>query len=342
MLETLDLKYRPRTYEELVGQDTAITSLQGDLVRSYIFTGFSGVGKTTAGRIFARQHESEVLELDTASLGKADIETLKENAYYKPMFNKHKFVILDEVHNLSKQAWDSLLKVIEEGPKFLTWILITTEMEKVPRTIQTRSRIVSFKKIKIEDMVKHLKTITEKEEREVDENILHNISAYSNGSVREAVKALETYYTTGDISVKDYQKEAVQLLEAVYTKDYETIILLTEEYTATDLELLVRVITEYITFTLLLTVSKERPSPRNNVGAQIMGERTTLNPELIDDFREMQAGILANFEMIGNQHIRITVDSLYRLMNVLMQNYNKFQDVSMITRGALLWFSETL
>lgn len=327
---------------DYVGEEECQCIMVGHPSHTYISDDFIPTHNTTSVRIFAEEHKAEILELDTASLGKADIEKLKENAYYKPMFNKHKFVVLDEVHNLSKQAWDSLLKVIEEGPKFLTWVLITTEPEKVPTTIRTRSRVVEFGKVQIKEILEHLEKLVTREEKEVEETVLYNISSYANGSVREAVKALETYLTTGDISIRNFQKETIELLDAVYSKDYDKIVEATEGYTAKDLELLVRVTTDYITFLLLLTTSKEKPSPTNDVGYRIMRDRTTLNPELIDNFREMQASVLGNFKMVGNNHIKVTVDSLYNLIHTLMQNYNKFQDVSTVTRGALLWFSEML
>lgn len=342
MNKTLDLKYRPKTYEDLVGQEEAVRTLQGDLVKSYIFTGPSGVGKTTSVRIFANDRKAEVMELDTASLGKADIETLKESAYYKPMFNKEKFIILDEVHNLSKQGWDSLLKVIEEGPSFLVWALITTEPDKIPHTIRTRSRVVEFKSIPMKEIIARLALICTKEQKSYDSSTLHDIAASASGSMREAIKTLETFLDTGDITVRNYQKDALQLLTAVYKQDYNYINDTMQGFTAKDLELLIRVITDYITFLLLLTVPGTQASGDNNVGETILAEKTSINPNLIDELRNLQSVILSNYSMIENKHIEITVNTLYELMSTLMFNYNKFQDVSINTRGVLLWFSQKL
>lgn len=341
-METLDIRFRPKTYEEVIGQESAIAQLQGKVVRSYILQGPSGTGKTTMSRIFAREMKADTLELDTASLGKADIETLKTNAYYKPMFHEKKVIILDEVHNLSKQAWESLLKVIEEGPDFVVWFLLTTEVHKIPKTIVTRSRMIELERVPLAKVKEHLTYIAKELDKEVPEEIIHEISAYADGGVREAVKLLETYISTGSMDINYQQLDHVKLIKAVYEKDYDKIVAMTENFSEKDVEMQVRLITDYITMLLLLQTSKERATPGNDVGETILAQHTSLNPNLIDHLRDMQSSILNNFSMIGNKYIEVTINSLYALMTEVMRNYNTFQEVKYTTRGALLWFSQQL
>lgn len=340
--ETFDLKYRPQKFEDVIGQDEAIKQLQGEVVRSYILQGPSGTGKTTSARIFAKEIDAEVLELDTASLGKADIENLKATAYYKPLVNKAKVIILDEVHNLSKQAWESLLKVIEEGPDFTSWVLITTEMHKVPKTIQTRSRIVEFGKVPLNTIKAHLENILEKEGEELSEEEIHEICAYADGGVREAVKMLETRLETGELTFTKTQGTMIELLKAVYRKDFEYINDFTEDITEKDVEMLVRVISDYITMLMLVSVSKVRPTPENDLAYEILRDKTSLNPELVDDLRDLQVDIYSTMKFVGTDIIPETVNSLYSLLNVLTSNYNTFQDVKYTTRSGLNWFSSQL
>lgn len=342
-MDTLDLKYRPKTYEEVIGQELAKSQLQGELVRSYILEGPSGTGKSTLSRVFANGINADVIELDTASLGKADIEDLKQTAYYSPMFFDKKVIILDEVHNLSKQAWDSLLKVIEEGPDFTLWMLVTTEPSKVPKTIQTRSRRITLTKVNNKLISEHLVKIVEKEEHEeLPESIIHEIVAHADGGVREAIKLLETYLTTGEIDVRTSQKDMIDIIKAVYEQDYTTINRLTEEFSERELEMLIKVISDYITMIVLVKDSQKHASPGNNVAYEILDKHTSINPTLLEDLRDMQMSITNTFEIAGNTQIEQTVNALFHLMDTLMRHYNMFHDKKATTRGALNWVSSQL
>lgn len=341
-METLDLKYRPKTYDEVLGQDVAKAQLQGDLVKSYILEGPSGTGKTTLSRIFAESLGAEVIELDSASLGKSDIEDLKEAAYYQSMFKEKKVIILDEVHNLSKQAWDSLLKVIEEGPSFVVWMLITTEPSKVPKTIQTRSRRITLSKVSNYLITNHLLYIMAQAEATISDSTVHEIVAHADGGVREAIKMLETYMNTGEIDVRTSQEDMINIVKAVYNQDYITIDRLTKDFSERELEMLIKLISDYITFLVLLKSANTKTGPMNDVSLKILTDSTSINPALLDELRDMQNSISRTFELVGDTVVEQSVNTLYMLMDTLMRHYNMFHDKKATTRGALNWVSSQL
>lgn len=148
-------KYRPQTFQDVVGQDHVVKALQGALkeknvAHAYLFYGSRGTGKTSVARIFAGEigaHDSDVHEIDAATYtGVDNIRALREEAAVMPFESERKVYIVDEVHMLSKGAFNAFLKLLEEPPAHVTFILATTELEKVPDTIQSRCQVFTFKK----------------------------------------------------------------------------------------------------------------------------------------------------------------------------------------------------
>lgn len=341
-MDTYDLKYRPKTYDEVIGQDEAISQLKGSLVRSYILQGPSGTGKTTLARILAKEINAELMEYDAASLGKADIEAMKEMVYYVPLLHPYKLILIDEVHNLSKQAWESLLKVIEECPTHTVWVLATTESHKVPETIITRSRVVEVKKVHREEIHKHLENISTKEGEEVPEGIIKEIVSIADGGVRKAVKLLETYVTTGTLGTSNRQLDRINLVKNIYKKNTVDVVSVVENYTETDLADLVRFITEYMTMIMVIQEMNTIATPDDGLGESVLERYTTINPDLIDDLRIMQEAIMQAVAGQGADVIERTIHSLYSLSSTLMAHYNMFNDPRTTTQGAVLWFMSQL
>ena len=220
----LPLKYRPKNFEELIGQESMVLSLKSALKKNklhnaYILTGIRGVGKTTTARIISKaincnkhfehgvQQNNEVycecdditkskhidvLEMDAASkTGVDDIRDLLESSKYHPSVAKYKVFIIDEAHMLSKQAFNALLKTLEEPPDHLKFILATTEIKKIPITILSRCQRFDLKRIKIEEMIKYLTDISNKENIKIDNNAIQLIAKSSEGSVRDALSILD-------------------------------------------------------------------------------------------------------------------------------------------------------
>jgi DNA polymerase III subunit gamma/tau len=155
MSEALYRKYRPQKFSEVLGQDHIVKVLEssiklGNIAHAYIFSGTRGTGKTSVARIFAKEigtSQNDITEIDAASnTGVDDIRALNESVNTLPFESEYKVYILDEAHMLSKQAWNALLKTIEEPPKHVIFILATTEDQKIPETIISRCQTFSFRK----------------------------------------------------------------------------------------------------------------------------------------------------------------------------------------------------
>lgn len=214
-------KYRPGAFDEVIGQEAAVATLKnaiagGRLHHAYLFSGIRGVGKTTAARLFARAlncqrgptvdpcgecdacreiasgTSMDVIEIDAASnRGVDDVEPLREAARYAPSRDRFKVFILDEVHMLSNAAFNSLLKILEEPPPRIVWILATTEHRKVPQTVVSRCQHFEFRRVSRSDVAAYLGRIAKAEGVEVEPKGLDILAAAAGGSVRDAVSLLD-------------------------------------------------------------------------------------------------------------------------------------------------------
>ena len=211
-------KYRPDSFESLIGQDTIARTLsnsirRGQLAHAYLFCGPRGVGKTTTARIFAKMincahpgpemepcGECEscvsfqegrsycIHELDAASNNSVeDIKTLMEQVQVPPQVGKYSVYIIDEVHMLSQSAFNAFLKTLEEPPAHAIFILATTEKHKILPTILSRCQTYDFNRISIPDMVRNLRDIAQKEGVTIDDESLHEIAAKADGAMRDAL-----------------------------------------------------------------------------------------------------------------------------------------------------------
>ena len=220
--KVLALKYRPQSFDDLIGQDivaeTIINSIKVDKIpNAYLFTGIRGVGKTTIARIVAKSlnclngiekickdkfcenceaitnsNHIDVLEMDAASkTGVEDVRDLIEFSRYGPTSSKYKIFIIDEVHMLSKQAFNALLKTLEEPPEYLKFIFATTEIKKIPITVVSRCQRYDLSRIKASELFEFLKKIKDKENGKVSDAALKLIVKISEGSVRDALSLLD-------------------------------------------------------------------------------------------------------------------------------------------------------
>lgn len=225
MYKALYRKYRSKTFDELYGQEAVVASLKNqvknkEISHAYIFQGTRGTGKTSAAKILSRavnclnpidgnpcnecenckkilsESVLDVVEMDAASNnGVDDIRELKDKVIYPPQALKYKVYIIDEVHMLSKGAFNALLKILEEPPRHLIFILATTEIEKIPATILSRSQKFNFKRISIDDIVDNLKRITELEGKSCDDEVFTLIAKTADGAMRDALSVLDQLLT---------------------------------------------------------------------------------------------------------------------------------------------------
>lgn len=232
MYKALYRKYRPKTFDEICGQEAVVTSLKNqvknnEISHAYIFQGTRGTGKTSAAKILSRavnclhpingnpcnecencksilnESSLDVVEMDAASNnGVDDIRELKEKVIYPPQSLKYKVYIIDEVHMLSKGAFNALLKILEEPPRHLIFILATTEIEKIPATILSRSQKYNFKRISIEEISENLKKITELEGKSCDDEVFNLIAKSSDGAMRDALSVLDQLLTKNKDHIK--------------------------------------------------------------------------------------------------------------------------------------------
>ena len=234
------LKYRPNSFETVVGQKSITKTLENaiennQLPQAMLFCGPRGVGKTTCARILAKQINDDnkssdfsynIFELDAASNnGVDDIRNLIDQVRIPPQTGNYKVYIIDEVHMLSGQAFNAFLKTLEEPPKYAIFILATTEKHKVIPTILSRCQIYDFKKISTTDIKSHLETIAKKENISYDDESLFLIANKSDGALRDALSIFDRLvnFTDGNITKELAYKNLNILDHDVYFETFELI-----------------------------------------------------------------------------------------------------------------------
>tara|TARA_Y100000590_G_scaffold469564_1_gene658304 strand:- start:1651 stop:3351 length:1701 start_codon:yes stop_codon:yes gene_type:complete len=246
----LALKYRPKSFKELIGQDVMVETVTNaiklnKLPNAYLLTGIRGVGKTTTARLIAKaincskeflQEEKcsageychceaissskhlDVLEMDAASrTGIDDVRELIESSKYNPTNAKYKIFIIDEVHMLSKQAFNGLLKTLEEPPPHLKFIFATTEVKKIPVTIISRCQRFDLHRVSVKALINNLKKILEKEKGKISEEALLLIAKAAEGSVRDSLslldRALVSQNNAGKIIDEDFIRKMLGIAD---------------------------------------------------------------------------------------------------------------------------------
>ncbi len=207
-------KYRPEAFADLVGQEHIVAALEGALkadkiAHAYLFCGSRGTGKTTSARIVASAlgtNPSDIYEIDAASNnGVDDIRELRENVGTLPFDSKYKVYIIDEVHMLSKAAFNALLKTLEEPPAHVIFILATTELEKVPDTVVSRCQVFLFRKPSEAVLRSVIEKTAKAEKAKLGAGVSDLIALLANGSFRDALGTLQKVVTAskGEITLED-------------------------------------------------------------------------------------------------------------------------------------------
>ena len=257
----LALKYRPQQFKDMIGQEVMTQTITnaikiGKTPNAYLLTGIRGVGKTTTARLIAKalnceknnnpktkcdantfcitcqeivnSNHIDILEMDAASkTGIDDVRELIENSKYSPTSANFKIFIIDEVHMLSKQAFNGLLKTLEEPPSRLKFILATTEARKIPVTILSRCQRFDLKRVSIEVLFNHLKEISLKENGKISDDAIKLIAKTSAGSVRDCVSLLDRALISQSLNSKVIEEEDVRKMLGL--ADKSKVILLFKE-----------------------------------------------------------------------------------------------------------------
>ena len=244
----LALKYRPKNFNELIGQDIMVETITNSiklnkLPNAYLLTGIRGVGKTTTARLIAKalncsknflkergcdcnhckeiasSKHLDVLEMDAASrTGIDDVRELIESSKYNPTSAKYKIFIIDEVHMLSKQAFNGLLKTLEEPPPHLKFIFATTEVKKIPVTIVSRCQRFDLHRVPIKSLLENLKNISKNENGKITDNALKLIAKASEGSVRDSLSLLDRALISYHISEKEIDETFIRKMLGIADK----------------------------------------------------------------------------------------------------------------------------
>jgi len=254
--EALYRKYRPRNFDEIVGQEqvkqvlkSAITN--NDIAHAYIFYGPRGTGKTTTARILAKavncsaekfserpcgicdsckaidnSSHMDVIEIDAASYrGIDEVRKIRDAASYRPSMGRYKVYIIDEFHMLTREAFNALLKTLEEPPEHILFILATTNIEKVPETVLSRCQIFTFKPFNTEQIVEYLKRILISENKKFDEEGLRLIAFAAHGGMRDAVNLLQRVLVfSGKINESDV-RNVLGILPSDVVEEYLSALL---------------------------------------------------------------------------------------------------------------------
>ncbi len=215
--QSLYRTHRPTAFKDVIGQEQ-VTKLLEEAVKSkkighaYLFAGSRGLGKTSVARIFAKVigcSENDLYEIDAASNNSVeDIRALTEGVYTLPFESPYKVYILDEVHMLSKSAWNAFLKTLEEPPAHAVFILATTELEKVPETVQSRCQVFEFKKPTRAVLAKMTMAVAKKEGYALAPDAAELIALLAEGSYRDALSVLQKVFADGD--TKTLSRETVE------------------------------------------------------------------------------------------------------------------------------------
>lgn len=335
MSKVLYRKYRPASFSEVVGQEHVIKTLRnaikrGKIAHAYLFSGPRGIGKTTIARILAKAANCEnikdgepcnkcdaclsinqnkfldLVEIDAATHTQVDkIRDIIEKINFSPASGKYKVYIIDEVHMLSKGAFNALLKTLEEPPKHAVFILATTEIHKIPATIISRCQRFDFRRIKVSEIKDRLAKIAKQEKVKVEKGVLDFIAVNSSGGMRDSESLFGQILSLedNDITLKEVQKilalsdisKAIKLVKLIIEKKYSEAVNYISEITndGYDLEQFSESIVEYCRKLMLIKIS---PEMKENFSLEMTEEqiaelesisRKTAIPQLIKIIRAL-------------------------------------------------------
>ena len=322
-------KYRSQTFTDLVGQEAIVKTLTsavklGRVGHAYLFTGTRGVGKTSSARLFAdllnnpdgdpalrkailSGQDTDVIEIDAASNNSVDdARELIANSVYRPLRGRRKIYIIDEVHMLSINAFNALLKTMEEPPEHVVFILCTTETHKVPATIQSRCQRYDFRNIPPAMIATHLGEVIKGEGIEAEPDLLLAVARLGNGSMRDALSLLDRLLASGD------KKLTTSMLERLLgLPERELIVQLVDSLAAADaagaLERTAELLSKGTSIDQLMSTLADHL--RDLMVLAACGEHTDL-VDLSGDWRAQATQQAARFDPAGLVHMIALVESV--------------------------------
>ena len=373
--KVLALKYRPQTFDDLIGQEvvaeTITNSIKADKIpNAYLFTGIRGIGKTTTARIVAKalncsngidnlckenfcescksiseSSHIDVLEMDAASkTGVDDVRDLIEFSRYGPTSAKYKIFIIDEVHMLSKQAFNALLKTLEEPPEYLKFIFATTEIKKIPITVVSRCQRFDLSRIKSSELLEFIKKIKDKENGKISDDALKLIVKISEGSVRDSLSLLDRALLSLDegkeLDLNSAQKifgyfdksQLIDLFELILKGEETKVISIYRKIYDQGVEPKVFIndfleLLYYFKNINSLTLESTNFSLNDEEFSKIKNLSNQIDSEVLILFWQFAISSLEEIDIVSNQHLSIEM-FLIRLMHLSsVKSENKFENV---------------
>ncbi len=349
-------RYRSQSFDEVVGQEPIVRTLRSAIAsnrvaHAYLFTGTRGVGKTSMARLFARElaggskdvdaaimagQDTDVIEIDGASnRGVDDARDLIANSIYVPLRQKKKVYIIDEVHMLTREAFNALLKTMEEPPSHVVFILCTTEPHKVPATIQSRCQRFDFRAISTPVIAEHLKDVVKREGSgiQAEPELVQAVARLGNGSMRDALSILDRLLASGE---KRLTVELLGSLLGLPDRDLigSLIAALADGDARTALEQTDELMKRGIAIDQLLDTLLSRFRDLMVLAACGAGSELV---EVAGAARKAEADLAARFDAAGLVHMIALCESGMALLDALvvrLANTEKLADVTALVTGA--------
>ena len=380
--KVLALKYRPQNFDDLIGQDVVVETITNSIIankvpNAYLFTGIRGVGKTTIARIVAKalncsngienkckvkcdncdaitnSNHIDVLEMDAASrTGVDDVRELIEFSRYGPTSSKYKIFIIDEVHMLSKQAFNALLKTLEEPPEYLKFIFATTEIKKIPVTVISRCQRFDLSRIKSSELFNYIKKIKDKEGGKITDEALKLIVKISEGSVRDALslldRALLTLNPKTELDLKSAQKifgffdksQLIDLFEFILKGDEIKVIEIYRKIYDQGVEPKIFIndfleLLYYFKNIESLTLESTNFSLNDQEFQKIKDLNKNLDPSVLILFWQFTISTLDELAIVSNQHLSMEM-FLLRLMHLSSIKLQKNTDINSVSENPVI------
>ena len=380
--KVLALKYRPQNFDDLIGQDVVVETITNSIIankvpNAYLFTGIRGVGKTTIARIVAKalncsngienkckvkcdncdaitnSNHIDVLEMDAASrTGVDDVRELIEFSRYGPTSSKYKIFIIDVVHMLSKQAFNALLKTLEEPPEYLKFIFATTEIKKIPVTVISRCQRFDLLRIRSSELFNYIKKIKDKEGGKITDEALKLIVKISEGSVRDALslldRALLTLNPKTELDLKSAQKifgffdksQLIDLFEFILKGDEIKVIEIYRKIYDQGVEPKIFIndfleLLYYFKNIESLTLESTNFSLNDQEFQKIKDLNKNLDPSVLILFWQFTISTLDELAIVSNQHLSMEM-FLLRLMHLSSIKLQKNTDINSVSENPVI------
>ena len=380
--KVLALKYRPQNFDDLIGQDVVAETITNSIMankvpNAFLFTGIRGVGKTTIARIVAKalncsngienkckgkcdncdaitnSSHIDVLEMDAASkTGVDDVRELIEFSRYGPTSSKYKIFIIDEVHMLSKQAFNALLKTLEEPPEYLKFIFATTEIKKIPVTVVSRCQRFDLSRIRSSELFNYIKKIKEKEGGIISDDALKLIVKISEGSVRDALslldRALLALNPKTELDLKSAQKifgffdksQLIDLFEFILKGDENKVIEIYRKIYDQGVEPKIFIndfleLLYYFKNIESLTLESTNFSLNDQEFQKIKDLNKDLDSSILILFWQFTISTLDELAIVSNQHLSMEM-FLLRLMHLSSIKLEKNTDLSFVSENPVI------